>query len=303
MRAVRATDAAGATCLIIGASKAGTTTLFDSLAQHPGIAAGEEKEIRYFSNDDRYARGAEWYGAQFGRQDDGRLRLDASPAYLTWSDKTAPRIRAHFGDARPRMVVILRDPVARAYSHYWHRVRLGHETLTFEDALACEDDRLRQDWTTLEGAGDGRFGYARASRYAERLRPFLDLFERDQFCFLLQEDLRPECWSSTMATLLAFLALDPNVSIGHHRANSPGVARNPGVVRLWNQLKATGARQAYRRLVPRAVRRAMPGLLFRPDTYPPLAPATAHRLRARFEDDVLQCQALIGRSLSHWLSS
>ncbi len=290
-------------CLIIGASKAGTTSLFDTLAAHPAILASCEKEVRYFSNDERFARGAAWYAGRFTGPDTGRVRLEASPAYMTWSEKTAPRMRSHFAAARPRLVVILRDPVTRAYSHYWHRVRLGHEPLPFADAVAREEERLHQHWAELERAGDGRFGYMRASRYMSRLQPFLETFDREQFFFLLQEDLRPASFRTTMERLLEFLGVDPSVELQGRWSNGPVVTRQATVTGAWNRLKQTGASRVYRALVPRVIRQAVPALLYRPDSYPPLAPEDQQRLRAQFADEVLACQALIGRDLSHWLPS
>jgi hypothetical protein len=207
-------------CLIIGAAKSGTTSLYNVLAGHPQISASREKETRFYSHDDRFDKGLDWYERQYfkGAPADA-VRMEASPAYLTWSDKVAPRIRQSHDDDHVALVAIFRDPVQRAYSHYWHRVRLGHERLSFVDALAQEEDLLRASWDELSRAGNGRHGYLRASCYATRLRPFLRQFDRSRFLFLLQEDLEPERFQAAMSRLLGVLEVDDTVQLRPVRLN------------------------------------------------------------------------------------
>ena len=291
-------------CLIIGAAKAGTTSLFHVLSTHPQVFASSVKETRFFSDDDLFERGLEWYERQhFGRARDQAVRLEASPAYLTWSEKVASRIRLAYGDRSVSLVAILRDPVARAYSHYWHRVRLGHETLSFADAIAQEETRLQTNWKTLSRAGNGRYGYVRAGCYATRLKPFLEQFARAQFFFLLQEDLHPDRFQNAMERLLGFLGIDETVPLRPARVNAPTRARHPRVAAAYWQLKKTSAKTLYTTLVPPATRRQILAALFPASSYPPIDAETEHRLRVRFADEIEQSQDLIERDLSHWLPS
>lgn len=112
--------------VIIGAQKAGTTTLFDILAQHPQVRAPQRKEISFFSKDHEYAKGIDHYWAEFPRYPRalGRfITLDASPMYL-YHEQAPERIAKHLPDAL--CLAILRDPVDRAYSA-WNMYR------TFKD--------------------------------------------------------------------------------------------------------------------------------------------------------------------------
>lgn len=289
-------------CLIIGAPKAGTTSLFTVVASHPEICPSAEKEAKFFSNDERFERGLDWYRDRYFRHAPaGAVRLEASPTYLTWSEKVAPRIRQSFPADGVRLVAILRDPVKRAYSHYWHRVRLGHEPLPFAEAIDREDERLRAHWPELLRTGDGRYGYLRASAYASRLRPFLDTFGRERMWFLLQEDLRPERFPEAMKHLLRFLGIDDTVALEPARLNVPTAAVHQTVARTYWRIKRTALKPAYTTLVPARVRSAILGALFRPATYPPLDTALERRLRERLADEIRQCQSMIGRDLSHWL--
>lgn len=286
--------------IIIGAAKAGTTSLFNILGHHVEVCAASTKETRFFSDDARFARGLGWYAQEyFGHAVREPVWLEASPAYLTWSDKVAPRIRASL--AAPRFIAVFRDPVRRAYSHYWHRVRLGHEPLSFAEAVAQEGDRLRTHWDALSRAGNGKFGYVRAGCYATRLRPFLDRFDRSQFCFLLQEDLEPARCPATVARLLQFLDIDSSVTLPQIHVNAPTRARHPGLTTLYWRLKRTALRPLYVGIVPRPVRQAVLGALFPSTTYPPMPADVERALRIRYADEVQACAAMIGRDLSHWL--
>ncbi len=302
MTATPATSSRLPNCLIIGAAKAGTTTLFNTLAGHPQVFASPVKETGFFSNDERFGRGLAWYGDEyFGRARTETVRMEASPAYLTWSEKVAGRIRQSYGTAPVTFVAILRDPVTRAYSHYCHRVRLGHESLSFADAIAQEERRLRDDWDALSRAGNGKFGYVRAGCYATRLQPFLERFDRSRFVFLLQEDLRAHRFPDAIRPLLGRLGLDASVPLRPLRLNAPTRARHRTLVRGYWGLKRTFLRAPYTALVPRPVRQRILGVLFPAASNPPMDARIEQRLRERFAAEVKRCQDLIQRDLSHWL--
>ena len=289
-------------CIIVGAAKAGTTTLHSVLAGHPQVAPSRVKETRFYSDDEKFARGAEWYASEYFRHAaPDAVRMEARPAYLAWSDKVAPRIRQSSKDGRASIVVILRDPVARAYSDYCHRIRLGHEFRSFAEAIAREDELLRANWDELSRSGNGRHGYVRASSYASRLRPFVEQFGPGQMHVLLQDDLRPERFEQTISQLLAFLQVDPAVALTPERLNAPTRGRLPGLARAYRLLKKTGARTVYTTLVPKAARQSVLQFLFAEASYPPLDPACAQQLRVRLAEEVRATQDLIQRDLSHWL--
>ena len=291
-------------CLIIGAAKAGTTSLFNILAGHPQVFASKVKETRFFSDDELFQKGLAWYQEEyFRRAPDRVVRMEASPAYLTWSDKVARRIRESYENRPVSLVAILRDPTTRAYSHYCHRVRLGHEPLSFADAIAQEDTRLRANWEELSRAGNGKYGYVRAGCYATRLRPFLEQFDRSRFFFLLHEDLQPEHFQGAITRLLGFLHVDDAVRLQPARLNAPTVARHQGLARAYWRLKKTFAKKLYTTLVPQPVRKKVLPVLFPGSGYPPMDADIEQRLRVRFAGEVEQCQELIQRDLSHWLPS
>ena len=239
--------------MIIGAMKCGTSSLHNYLAQHPGVIAPLRKEVHYF--DLHYDEGELWYRANFARSGEPGLNLDSSPYYL--AHPLAPQ-RAHALVPNARLIVLLRDPVRRAYSHYWHERDKQRETLPFEEAIAAEPTRLGDDEQRLargeirHSRAHQHFGYLARGRYAEQLERWWQVYPREQTLVLRFEDLAREPMS-VLGRTLDFLGL-------------------PRVERV--------------RLEARNVRK-----------YPPMDPATSDRLRDYFAPHDARLQALLGDSV------
>jgi hypothetical protein len=179
--------------LIIGAQRSGTTSLFNYLVRHPDVRPPYGKEIHYF--DLHYARGVRWYRGRFPygyRLHGGALTLDASPYYLMHPQAPARAARL-LPDVR--LVVLLRNPVDRAFSHYQHEVRDGRETLSFSEAiekeperLAGEEERLRAD-AGYYSYTHHRYSYTRRGHYIEQLRRWAEHFPRTRLLVLQSERL------------------------------------------------------------------------------------------------------------------
>jgi hypothetical protein len=196
--------------LVIGAQKAGTTALYAYLRWHPGIAGPSWKEVSFF--DRHWWRGEAWYRGQFPLRAGERLVGEASPSYL-FHPLAPERARSLVPGAK--LVALLRDPVDRAYSQYQHEVALGREPLSFEDALAAEDERLVGEVERL--IADSRafsrawwdHTYTARGRYAEQLERWLEAFPSEQLLVVRTEELgeRP---AETYASILAFLGAEPH---------------------------------------------------------------------------------------------
>jgi hypothetical protein len=187
--------------LVIGTKKGGTTSMMSWLVEHPDVLRmfprfQRRKSPHYF--DINYARGQRWYRAHFpsslaraahaNRKGVRPLVGEASPYYM-FHPAAAQRISETVPDVK--LIALLREPVARAYSNYWDRVVTGHEDLpTFELAMAAEEERLSGvsnaqllDAKAYNYHHDHHAYFARGC-YAEQLRPFFDLFSRDQLLVL-----------------------------------------------------------------------------------------------------------------------
>ncbi len=290
--------------LIIGAAKSGTTTLFDVIAQHPEVFASEKKEIRFFSNNDRFQNGVEWYQeTHFGNAEKFPVRAEATPAYLTWSEKVAPRIKDVYKNRPIKFAVIFRDPVKRAYSHYWHRVRQGDENpneLNFTQAIRTETKRLSENWPKLEYEGNGLYGYFRAGCYASRLQPFLKLFPSESFFFMLQEDLYKN-FNQNLKNLAQFLEIDPIFSFKPTISNESAVPRNKNLFNLFNYIKKTKIKDVIKPFLPPSMRKWVrtDGLMKHFD-YPPMDDEIKEELYGLYADEIKQLEAIIKKDLSHW---
>ena len=199
--------------LVIGAQRSGSTSLFRYLAMHPCILLPLRKEVHYF--DFQYEKGPGWYLAHFPgvqRHLTGRhpiITFEASPYYMV--HPLAPeRIKAFNPDMK--LVAILRDPVARALSHYHHESRRGVETLSFEDAIALEPERLRGAVRPLKQAPHyysyhhHHFSYLDRGRYAHHLEAWLEHFPRRRLLVLRSEELFKDA-SSVANKVFDFLGL------------------------------------------------------------------------------------------------
>jgi hypothetical protein len=205
--------------LILGAQKAGTTALYAYLRAHPALTGPAWKEVSFF--DRHFWRGEAWYRGNFPnkvylRAIRARAGVDpivgeASPSYVF--HPLAPERAAELVPDT-RLIVLVRNPVDRALSHYHHEVALGREPLPFEQALDDEETRMAGE---LERMRDPRyfshswwnFTYQARGRYAEQLQRWLELFPHEQLLVIPSEDLlqRPR---ETYAHVLNFLGAPPH---------------------------------------------------------------------------------------------
>ncbi|SCG64403.1 sulfotransferase domain-containing protein [Micromonospora halophytica] len=209
--------------LIIGTKRGGTTSLWRYLLEHPLVPrlfpAWNTKTSHYF--EDTFSRGEAWYRSHFPtrrqrqaleRRHGGPTRVgEAAPLYM-FHPLAAQRV----ADLIPsvKLIVLLRDPVERAYSHWKERRTEGVEPLDFAEALAAEEERttgerekLIADPTYASNAYDW-YSYRARGRYLEHLQPWLDRFDPAQLLILPSETLYREP-AATYARVLDFLGLPP----------------------------------------------------------------------------------------------
>lgn len=220
------------TFLIIGAQKAGTTSLHEYLAEHPLVSPPTTKEVHYF--DHSYHRGNAWYRAHFrvpSRPDE--ISGESTPYYLF--HPRVPELVARDLPGR-KLIVILRDPIDRAFSHHNHERALGYEDLPFEEAIAREPSRLDGEEERI--LANPRYlsfshqhhSYLARSRYAEQLERWFRQADRDQFLILSAEDLFRDP-RSVLAETQRFLGLEPDMPADVTARNARTYAPIPDDVR------------------------------------------------------------------------
>ncbi len=221
--------------VIIGGQRCGTTSLYNYLAQHPRIAPALCKEVHFF--DKNFGRGLAWYRAFFptfstnGSNSDGRFVAEtvtgeATPYYI-FHPLAPQRIR----DVLPgiKLIVLLRNPVDRAYSHYHHEVRMGVETLSFGEAIAQEERRLAGEAAKMladQGCfsfNHQHFSYKARGVYVDQLKAWAKTFAKEQVLVLRSEDFYADP-ASTLETVLDFLGLPrwtPDTYLKYNKARYP----------------------------------------------------------------------------------
>lgn len=194
--------------LCVGAQKAGTTTLGQMLRHHRSVFVAPIKEVHYFSINSERSR--DWYASHFDGASPGQRRGELTPYYL-FHPAAPRRIRSLLPHVR--LIALVRDPVERALSGYFHSVRLGLETLSLEDALEREEARLAGADAVVEETG-GRHeshqshSYVARSRYEAQLARYLAHFPASQLLVLKAEDLFADP-AAVWRRVLGFLELEP----------------------------------------------------------------------------------------------
>jgi len=204
--------------VIIGAAKAGTTSLFDWVSEHPFVTPACRKEVHYF--DYNSYRGEDWYrghfplgserevfAAEHGR---GFLAFEASPSYIShyWAPERLKRTLP-----AAKLIVALRNPVERAHSQFQMSRLENEEPLDdFAAAVAVEDQRLGPERARMLADPNynswpiGCWSYLMRSRYAEQLERWFALYERDRFHFVTLEEMADDA-QSALDRLHEFLGL------------------------------------------------------------------------------------------------
>lgn len=177
--------------LIIGAQKAGTTSLFNYLGQHPDIHLPVAKEIHYY--DLHYSKGINWYKRFFRANRGAQITGESTPYYLF--HPLVPE-RVYRDNPQTKIIVLLRNPGERAFSHYQMIKRMGIEKLaTFSEALEAELTRFKKGLKYLidhpyKGSVEHQhYTYLSRGKYERQLRRWFRYFPREQMLILKAEDL------------------------------------------------------------------------------------------------------------------
>jgi hypothetical protein len=178
--------------LVIGAMKAGTTSLYHYLAAHPDVFMASVKELDFFVETANWRRGLNWYARQFNRARGAAAAGEASTAYS--KHPIVPGVPERIATVIPRckMIYVLRDPIDRIRSHYQHRVAIGSERARIEDAV-------------IENPI-----YVACSRYASQIERYLDHFPREQLLLITAENLRGDR-AATMRRVFGFIGVDEEI--------------------------------------------------------------------------------------------
>jgi hypothetical protein len=279
------------TFLLIGAMKAGTTSLYHYLASHPQVATPKYKAPEFFVAEANWSRGVDWYRRQFPPMSDDVVAIgEASNAYTKFPTyRGVPeRIASLIPDAR--LVYVVRDPIARIRSHYQTKVAEGSERAPL--AQAVFDDHRYIDY----------------SRYAVQIDQYVAHLSRDQLLVITAENLRSSR-DSTIRRVYEFIGVDPDfrpVDLDRDfYQTSDRATHSPVPLRVRKMLKKrlpwtrrfkeleNNTLAAARRIARRPVRPAVPGAFVVTDD-------VRERLCAELADDVRRLREFMGPDFDGW---
>jgi hypothetical protein len=299
---------------IVGAQKAGTTSLYHYLNQHPEVYMSPIKEPFFFDHEldskgevvasefegrrqpPRFANVKE-YSRLFEGVGDEKAIGEATPLYI-YAPGTPERIERYAPGAKS--IALLRHPAERAYSAFLYAVRIGAEPLTdFAQALRAEPLRMRNGWHYV-------FHYRSRGLYYQQLQRYYEVFGRERVGAWLYEDMKEDP-AVVARSVFRFLEVDDtfvaDTSSKHNRAGVPASVSARAAMRATD--RAVGALR--KGLAPTSgilplaykMRRAVQGrVLTEP---PPIDPGLREDLTRSYEEDILNLQDLIDRDLSAWL--
>lgn len=293
--------------LIVGAAKCGTSSLHKYLDQHPQVFMSEVKEPRFISsqvtpfplNGPRDHKVEAWYVKNY----DDYVKLfegaeeypvvgEASADTLYFYKGTIPVIKQYLGD--PKIIIMLRNPVRRAFSAYQHLVRDQREELSFEDGLKEEQNRIRNNWELI-------YHYTAASLYYDSVKAFMENFSSVKVVLTEDQEKRPQQF---LRDVFGYLGVDPNVDINTEiRYNMSGKPKSRWLHQFLFEgnmarkiaqpiVRTLFSQDARIRIAARLQEKNLERLSINPDT--------KKRLHQYFEEDIQKLEKLLNRDLSLW---
>lgn len=263
--------------VVIGAQKAGTTSLHRYLDRHPQVSMSTPKELNFFTSPAwNWWRGVEWYESQFPVQTP--IRGESSPSYTTYPRETGipARMQSVIPDAR--LIYVVRDPVERLVSQYLHDRANGYEQRSL--AELASDPELADSPYVLQG------------RYHLQLTQFLEHYPQDQVLVLVQEELMRHR-EEALRRVFGFVGVDPSFWTQEYT-----VLANTAADKVGRSAVRGRARRLTRMLPPRAATRAE--TLLARSGRPQIDRSLRTRFAAHFADDARELRQLTGLELRSW---
>ena len=273
--------------IIGGAQKSGTTSLHNELASHSKIFMSTPKELEFFHDDTNFERGLNWY-SQFFRNADGKTILGEScPEYLYFKKVPGRIVRCLPGI---KLIFILRNPVDRAYSGYWHSVRYGIEGLSFEKALLEESRRIARGYYEQY-----HFSYIDRGFYIIQLKRYLEHFESSQILVLKSEDYFANA-PMTMQKIMDFLGIETET---RHIQNAGKIKYNTGRVPRSIRLQTIYPfLNEHFRMAARVINR----INLKKQQFPPMPDLIRAQLIEQYRESNKELENLFRLDLSSWNS-
>jgi tetratricopeptide (TPR) repeat protein len=285
---------------IIGAAKCGTTYFSNILNSHPQIYIPIFTEPHFYDNDENFQLGFQHYlNTFFKGTHHVYKRGDCTPKYFHRHTKVIPRLLEYNTNNSLQFILILRDPVKRAFSHYLHRVRVYKESESFEKALDLEKHRLAEN-------PDMWASYFQDGLYAQLLKHWFAVFETNQFHIVFFEDMVSDINRVAKQTF-RFLHVKTDVKLQRIGIkNKASVPKSHAFMR-WLQ-EPRQFKNWLKPFVPKYTRQLLKERLIKlnlkeSNTLSALDPAMDRYLRSQYYPDIEALEKMLDINLNSWKHS
>ncbi len=281
---------------IVGTPKSGTTSLFHYLDEHPEVFMCSKKEPNYFSYQDIVQQNLYYVEKGIGNKEEYEKFFEdvtsekaigeASVSYLFY-EKVPARIKIIAPNAK--IIIVLRNPVDRAFSHYLMDKRLGYLNISFEDIIY---KRVQHPLLDLYYQQFVELGF-----YFKQVKRYIDLFGEGQVKIFTNEDLKKDI-SEVILSVFDFLKISSNLMPDLKKQYN--VYQKPRNIFVSYLYSARFLRRLARKIIPKNLVGTVKNTLLIKGQKPKLSIGTRKYLNNLFKDDILQTAGLIDRDLSHW---
>lgn len=304
---------------VVGAAKSGTTSLYEYMKMHPQIYMAPIKETHHFSTDidntkfrPNYARSLnkdlskfletdmeqgifhafvnDWdqYAKLFKNVKGEKAIGEITNSYL-YSNEAAKNIFKKFPNAK--VIMMLRNPIERAFSHYLMDLRIGYETENFMTALKKDMARDPKGW------GISNL-YTEIGMYSEQVKRFIEIFPERQRRIYLFDDFKKDA-GAVVKDMFSFLSVEPNVDIDYSQKFNPSfIPKNKLIGKLNTQKKI---KDWLKGVLPKSVKSRFKKTFYTDKDLPKITAEERNFLAGVFRDDVMKLGKLLGRDLSDWV--
>lgn len=291
--------------LIVGAAKSGTTSLYNYLKVHPDIYLPEAKEPRFLTSqfvklpfkspdaayfEQEFVKTFDQYKKLFSETNEGAIIGEASPDTLYYYENSIKIIKKYLG--APKIIIILRNPIERAYSAYTYLVRDNRETLTFRTALGMESERIKENWEFMWLLKD-------VGLYYNQVKAFKENFKNVRI--YLSEDLKSDP-QGLLKDIFEFLGADSDFIPDNLKViyNVSGVPKNKLLHKFLHDKLII--KSLIKPFIPFLLREKIVKNLKNKNLIKiAMKDEDKNYLREFYREDIKKLENLIDRDLSHWL--
>ena len=282
---------------IVGAPKAGTTSLYHYLDEHHDICMSSDKEPNYFSDEELQQQDMYYgksrvetldiYHSLFDKHSESKIKGEASVSYLFY--KNVPKKIKEY-NPNAKIIIMLRNPSHRAFSHYLMDRRLGLVYDSFEDIIEKKSNHKNAELFYQQ--------YIEVGQYADQVSRYLEFFDRKNILFIEYEDFRKDIMN-VMNRVYKFLNVELSGEINlNQKHNTYSRPKNNFIRFIYSFVSL---RNILTTFLPKKIIKAIRSVLFKRDKKPSLSDETKQKLKILFKDDINELSEILNKDFSGWI--